>query len=193
MALYESVVILDPTLNDEQATEQVEDIKRRIGQDTGCEVVAVSHWGRRKLAYPIKKHKEANYVVYRFTRPDEGGKVSFEELERHLRFAEQVMRHSIIRLPDTLKDSAILKPEEYRPRTPYHGPQSSAVPQAPAAAQPAQALVAAPASEAPVAAAEGGAVPEAAPAVGEAAAPETAAPEAAAKDATKDIAESKAE
>ena len=54
------------------------------------------HWGRRKLAYPIQRHQEGNYVLTQLNMdPQKTG-----ELERSLQISEEVLRHLLIRLDE---------------------------------------------------------------------------------------------
>ncbi|MCX7047074.1 MAG: 30S ribosomal protein S6 [Candidatus Sumerlaeota bacterium] len=169
MAVYEIVVILDPALNDDQAVAQVEDIKRRLSETKGIAITAQNHWGRRKMAYPVEKKPEGNYIVFRFTHDPTGGAVDFTELERHLRFSEAVMRHIFVRIPDEQKDSPILTPQEYTKSAPGSRRYTRSQP------APAAEAAKAPVEGAPAAAAEGvavvaEAVPAAEPAAAEPAA-----------------------
>ncbi|HUL20804.1 MAG TPA: 30S ribosomal protein S6, partial [Thermodesulfobacteriota bacterium] len=54
MRKYETIFILDPDLEEEQATSTVEKIKGIITQANG-EILKVEDWGKRKLAYDVKK------------------------------------------------------------------------------------------------------------------------------------------
>jgi len=59
----------------------------------GGEVGNVNRWGRRKLAYPIQRHMEGNYVVTEF-RLDPN---QVAGLEASLGLAEEVIRHLVVR------------------------------------------------------------------------------------------------
>ena len=85
---YETVLILDSTLDESQVEEKVTRLKRVIdGGEDGA--VRVIHWGKRKLAYPIGKKEQGIYVILRYeTEPDR-----LAELERLARIDEQVLRH----------------------------------------------------------------------------------------------------
>lgn len=62
---YEMVFILRPDLDDTQARAAVERVVARIAE-RGGEVRSVEPWGKRRLAYPIQKHREGYYVLVRF-------------------------------------------------------------------------------------------------------------------------------
>ncbi len=89
---YELVVILSPDLNDDTLTAGLDRVQQAIAT-RGGEVVDVNNWGRRRLAYPIKKHLEGTYVVTQMKL--DPNKVV--DLENNLRISEEVIRHLIIR------------------------------------------------------------------------------------------------
>lgn len=89
---YEMVVILSPDIADDVVGESLARLQQNV-TGRGGEVVDVNHWGRRRLAYPIKRHFEGNYVVSQI-KLDPG---QVPELESTLRISEEVIRHLIIR------------------------------------------------------------------------------------------------
>lgn len=89
---YELVVVLTPELADDALNETVERLQQSIAQ-RGGEVKDVNVWGRRRLAYPIKRHLEGNYVVTQI-RMDPA---QVPALESGLRISEEVIRHMIVR------------------------------------------------------------------------------------------------
>ena len=89
---YEMVVILSPEVGDDVINERLERLNQNVS-DRGGEVVEVNHWGRRRLAYPIGKHFEGNYVVSQIKLdPNE-----VPSLEGSLRISEEVIRHLIVK------------------------------------------------------------------------------------------------
>jgi small subunit ribosomal protein S6 len=91
---YEIVIITDPA-TDDQANEQL--VKRTVGQVTaaGGSVGKIERWGRRKLAYEIRKKTEGYYVLIEASAPP----ASIKEIDRQLMLADEVMRHKIIQIP----------------------------------------------------------------------------------------------
>ncbi len=87
---YELVFIVNPDLDDTAFKEVVEKVKGWI-TDSGGSVAKVDFWGKRKLAYPIRKQKEGQYVLLK-TQMDPANSI---QLERNLRFLEPVMRFLI--------------------------------------------------------------------------------------------------
>jgi small subunit ribosomal protein S6 len=85
---YETVFVLHPSLEDSRVEEEVEGVRQTILAGAG-EVVDVERWGRRKLAYSIRKVNEGIYTLVRFR--SEPGVIS--DLERRYRLREDVLRH----------------------------------------------------------------------------------------------------
>jgi small subunit ribosomal protein S6 len=88
---YELVVILRPDIGDDTISESIDRVHQAI-RTRGGEIVDVNHWGRRRLAYPIKRHFEGNYVVNQIKL--DPSRVS--DLESNLRISEEVIRHLVI-------------------------------------------------------------------------------------------------
>lgn len=96
MRQYELVVIISPDVADEEVPDTLDRLVRRPVESRGGEVQEVKHWGRRKLAYPIQKHLEGNYVLTHFQIDPQRTK----ELEQGLLISEEVIRHLLIRLDE---------------------------------------------------------------------------------------------
>ena len=90
MREYEVVFIVHPDLDENATNEVVERVKGWITEAEGT-VDKVDHWGKRKLAYPIRKQNDGQYFLLKTHMAP-----SFvTELERNLRFLEPVMRFLI--------------------------------------------------------------------------------------------------
>ena len=93
MREYEMVFIVRPDLDDTAFKEVVEKVKSWINESGGT-VAKTDFWGKRKLAYAIRKQTEGQYVLLRFQMEP-----AFSiTLERNLRFLEPVMRFLIVNL-----------------------------------------------------------------------------------------------
>jgi len=92
MRTYELVMVLDPTLEEEQVEAIVGQVRAFVEGRDG-EVLKVDRWGRRRLAYPIKRHRDGIYVLTQF-RLDSG---QANQLNRQLDLSEQVIRHLLVR------------------------------------------------------------------------------------------------
>ncbi len=89
---YEMVTLLHPRLDDDGVNAVSEWLQERI-TSLGGEMVSVTPWGRRALAYPIQKQTEAVYVQYDFLL--EGSQIT--ALNRAMRFHEDIMRQLPVR------------------------------------------------------------------------------------------------
>ncbi|EJP6473988.1 30S ribosomal protein S6 [Clostridium sp. FAM 1755] len=91
MRKYETVFILNPALDEEGYKANVEKFKGVI-ENAGGTVDNVDLWGKRKLAYEVKKINEGYYTLMNFTADTELPK----ELDRVFRITDTVIRHMII-------------------------------------------------------------------------------------------------
>jgi small subunit ribosomal protein S6 len=89
---YELIYILQPDMDSNTITDVQNRLTQAIAGQQG-EVKATEVWGKRTLAYPIQKHVTGYYVLHRFDMDPSGT----EELERLLRFNENVIRYLIVR------------------------------------------------------------------------------------------------
>ena len=88
MREYELVFIVHPDLEDTAVTDVVTRVQGWI-TEAGGKVNKTDLWGKRKLAYPIRKQTEGYYVLLEISMAPANG----AELERNLRLAEPVMRY----------------------------------------------------------------------------------------------------
>lgn len=86
---YEAVYIFDSALEDAAIAEKLE---RHHGLLSAAGDINVEHWGRRQLAYPIKKRENGYYIIARFDLADV--KV-LPEFERALKLDDGVLRYLI--------------------------------------------------------------------------------------------------
>ena len=94
MRAYEVMVILDPSLEERTVGPSLDKYLNVIRKDGGS-VESVDIWGRRRMAYEIRKNQEGIYAVVSLTaEPD-----SVKELDRQLTLNESVMRTKVVR-PD---------------------------------------------------------------------------------------------
>jgi small subunit ribosomal protein S6 len=89
---YELVTILSPDLGEEDLPAALERINTFI-VGRGGEVAEVDQWGRRRLAYPIRRFNEGTYVVTQLSLDA----TRAAELEANLRISEDVIRHLLVR------------------------------------------------------------------------------------------------
>ncbi|MCX7719137.1 MAG: 30S ribosomal protein S6 [Candidatus Sumerlaeaceae bacterium] len=96
MAKYELVVIYDPYLPDTDYDQQIEKVKEQIVRRGGT-VTNVDVWGKRQMAYEIRKKPEGYYVIFTFEGTMTSG--NLRELERSLRLNEAVLREMCVAIP----------------------------------------------------------------------------------------------
>lgn len=89
---YEVVYIFDSALAEEQINEKLDRYHALLTGDHGGEITAVDHWGRRQLAYPIRKKPNGYYVVVQFR----SGTEALPEFERALKLDDELLRHLVV-------------------------------------------------------------------------------------------------
>jgi small subunit ribosomal protein S6 len=95
MRSYEIMFIAHPELDDNSLTGLLERARGWVAA-VGGEVRQLDVWGRRRLAYPIRKQTEGQYVLM---QADLEGTAT-RELERNMRLAEQILRFQVVRTDD---------------------------------------------------------------------------------------------
>jgi small subunit ribosomal protein S6 len=100
---YELVFIADPRLTDEQVVGLTDDYKTMI-TGAGAKIAREESWGKRKLAYPIAKLSEGQYVILYIEAPE--GVNPFPEVEQRLRQNEKILRYLTVRTDLDLKRAA---------------------------------------------------------------------------------------
>jgi small subunit ribosomal protein S6 len=102
VTVYETIAIIDASLPDETIEASVERIKEIITGDGG-EVLKVDPWGKRKLAYEIKKHARGYYVLVLFKAPASTTK----KLEEFFRVHDPVFRYMHVKLEKKQREAAL--------------------------------------------------------------------------------------
>ncbi len=174
MRRYESIVVLDPDLHDDDIKAFTEKYSQLI-MTQGGEVIKVEDWGTKKLAYLVRKRDKGHYILFDYV----GNPALIFEMERQLKISEDVMKYLSVKLDDEVDLEAFKQQAK---------PQEAAPEEAPAAEAPAAEAVAPVETAAPVeavAAPEAEAAEEAAPAVEAAPAEETEEPKAVEETATE--------
>ena len=87
MRPYEILVIVDPRPTDEEVAQLLTRLQDNL-KELGGEVTRVDNWGKRRLAYDIRKQREGTYAVFEVSA--EPGVV--KEFERQLKLNENVLR-----------------------------------------------------------------------------------------------------
>jgi small subunit ribosomal protein S6 len=90
---YELMLVIRPDAPDDQVQAVIDRVTRSIASADG-QIVKVSPWGRRRLAYAIGQQREGSYFIIQFDAPS----AAVIELERGLNITEEVMRHLVTRV-----------------------------------------------------------------------------------------------
>lgn len=91
--VYESAILINAALDDETIKNLIGRVKETITTNGG-EIVEVEDWGRKRLAYQVKKSKIGYYTIFRFNSlPD-----LVPKLERYYQLDETILRYLTITL-----------------------------------------------------------------------------------------------
>lgn len=93
MRQYELMIILDPDVEERTVKTSIDRFLTVVTKDGG-RVDNIDIWGRRRLAYDIKKKSEGIYAVITMTAESATAK----ELDRQLGLSESIMRTKLLRL-----------------------------------------------------------------------------------------------
>ncbi len=88
---YEIMVVINPDLSEDEVKKTTDNVVNIIKDNNG-ELIDIDRWGKRRLAYPINKKKEAYYYVIYFKLDSE----KIIELEKKYKLMENILRHLII-------------------------------------------------------------------------------------------------
>ncbi len=98
MRRYELMLVLRPDAPDERASAIIDRTTRYVVA-SGGQIVKVAPWGRRRLAYPIDRHRDGSYHIVVFESPAE----AIVELERSLQITEDLLRYLVTRVVKPVK------------------------------------------------------------------------------------------
>ena len=91
MNKYESIIIVNSNLNEEEIKKVETSITDLIKENGILE--KVENWGKKKLAYPVKKHQYGIYMDFKFESKPEFA----EELERKYNITEEIIKNIIVK------------------------------------------------------------------------------------------------
>jgi small subunit ribosomal protein S6 len=92
---YELVAIISPEVDEEGVSKIVDKVTQSINSRGGA-VEEIKNWGRRKLAYPLRKFMEADYVLARFKLMPK----SIKELEGEISASGDILRYLVVKVED---------------------------------------------------------------------------------------------
>ena len=91
--IYESAVLINAALEDERIQSIISHVKEIITKDDG-EIIDFEDWGRKRLAYMIRKNKIGYYAIFRFNAPP----IVLSKLEKMYKLDENILRYLTIKL-----------------------------------------------------------------------------------------------
>ena len=100
------MVIIDPRPTDDEVNQLLVRLQENM-KELGIEVTRVDNWGKRRLAYEIKKQREGTYVVFELRSEP----AAIKECERQLKLNEQVLRFLTTRVPPPKKSRPVKSQE----------------------------------------------------------------------------------
>ena len=92
---YELVAVISPEVDEEGLSKIVDKVTQSINNRGGA-VDEIKNWGRRKLAYPVRKFMEADYVLARFKLMPK----SIKEFETEISTSRDILRYLVVKVGD---------------------------------------------------------------------------------------------
>ena len=93
--IFETVFISPPTLSETEFDSVVDTVTGHFTENGG-EIKRTEKWGRKKMAYEIKRHSEGWYALLQLEAPG----TAVAEVERRMRLSDKVIRFQTVRLDD---------------------------------------------------------------------------------------------
>ena len=90
MHKYELVCVIQPDLDEASFTGVMDRVKGWVSE-SGGNVDKVDIWGKRRMAYVIRKHRDGQYVLFNITLNPK----SASGLEQNIRYQETILRHML--------------------------------------------------------------------------------------------------
>ena len=105
MNSYEVIFILDPVLTEDGVEAEIGAVREVVAKKGG-EVAEVQKWGKKRLAYEVKKRKDGQYILMKVGGP--GGVVA--DLDRHFRITETILKGMVVRAEEPQRTRFKSKP-----------------------------------------------------------------------------------
>lgn len=105
MPIYESIFIINPNNSDEETNFVIKKMQDVVTKQGG-EILKFEDWGKKKLAYEVRKHKRGHYVFFQI----KGGPTAVQELERNLKLTDAVIKYLTVKLVKELRTRPEPKP-----------------------------------------------------------------------------------
>ena len=92
MNKYECLYVIVPELNEEETKSVIEKFNGVITANGGM-IENVDEWGKRRLAYPVKKFTDGFFTLVNF----EAAPAEIKEIDRVLKINDEILRHMIVK------------------------------------------------------------------------------------------------
>ncbi len=98
MPIYESIFIINPNLTDDETNGIIKKMQDVVAAQGG-EMLKFEDWGKKKLAYEVKKQKRGHYVFFQFKSTP----AAISELERTYKLTDAVIKYLSVKLEKELR------------------------------------------------------------------------------------------
>lgn len=109
---YETICIVNPTLDDDALKEAIDKFSELIKKLKGF-VVKIDEWGKRKLAYEVKRFDKGYYVVLDFCALPK----IVTELERSLKLDDRILKYITVKIDDNVDPKDAISEEKEKEDT----------------------------------------------------------------------------
>ncbi len=107
MRIYETLFIIDPTLEEEARNKLVDRVKNQIEEKMQGKIRQIDRWGVKQLAFSVQKFNEGDYTVILF----DSDPSQIKSLEEMYMVIPEIFRHLILRREDLEKHPVAPKAE----------------------------------------------------------------------------------
>ncbi len=104
---YETIYIVNPTLDDDSLKEAIDKFSDLIKKLKGS-IVKVNEWGKRKLAYDVKRFDKGAYVVLDFCALPK----MVTELERNLKLDDRILKYITVKIDENIDPKDLVSKEK---------------------------------------------------------------------------------
>jgi len=104
---YETIYIINPTLDDDPLKEVIAKFSDLIKKLKGS-IVKVNEWGKRKLAYDVKRFDKGYYVVLDFCALPK----MVTELERNLKLDDRILKYITVKIDENVDPKDLVSKEK---------------------------------------------------------------------------------
>jgi small subunit ribosomal protein S6 len=104
---YETIYIVNPTLDDDSLKEAIDKFSDLIKKLKGY-IVKVNEWGKRKLAYDLKRFDKGYYVVLDFCALPK----IVTELERNLKLDDRILKYITVKIDENIDPKDLVSKEK---------------------------------------------------------------------------------